>query len=353
MSDTALKSLRETVKRGSFDAAYYICGEDAFQKESATKQLVAAALEPAVKDFNLDVWKAQDLDAKSFDGVVSSMPMMSDRRVLVVRDVGALKKDARSAVERYLEKPSPDVLLLLVETHGGKTDRELARRSTLLEFASLAGDRVPRWITHYSSTELGTGITQEAAELLYGAVGNELHQIAAELDKLASFSNGREITEEAVAAVVGIRRGETMADLLDTVARRDVKKSLALIEHVLGQPKTSAVTIVMALSAQTAALAWGRAQLDEGLSRSRLQGEYFELLKQSGSVFMGGRPWGTAVRTWVSAIESWDQKSLERSLDALLTADITLKETRFSSEEQVLTTLVLAMCIGDGNRIAA
>ena len=353
MSDTALRSLRETVKRGSFDAAYYICGEDAFQKESAMKQLVTAALDPVVKDFNLDVWNAQDLDPKSFDGVVSSMPMMSDRRVLVVRDVGALKKDARSAVERYLEKPSPDVLLLLVETHGGKTDRELARRSTVLEFAALAGDRVPRWIAHYASTELGTQISQEAAELLYGAVGNELHQIAAELDKLASFSNGREITEEAVAAVVGIRRGETMADLLDAIARRDVKQSLTLIEHVLGQPKTSAVTIVMALSAQTAALAWGRAQLDEGLSLSRLQGEYFELLKQSGSVFMGGRPWGIAIRTWVSAIESWDLKSLQRSLDALLTADITLKESRFSSEEQVLTTLILAMCIGNGNRIAA
>jgi DNA polymerase-3 subunit delta len=353
MSDSALRSLREIVKLRFFDAAYYICGEDGFQKESATKQLVAAALDPAVKDFNLDVWKAQDLDARSFDAVVSSMPMMSDRRVLIVRDVGALKKDVRNAVDRYLDKPSPDVLLLLVETHGGKTDRELSRRTTVLEFASLAGDRVPRWITHYASTELSIQITQEAAELLYGATGNDLHQIAAELDKLASFSNNREITEEAVAEVVGVRRGETMPDLLDAVARRDVKKSLALIEHVLNQPKTSAVTIVMALSAQAAALAWGRAQRDEGLSLSRLQGEYFDLLKQSGSVFMGGRPWGTAVRTWVSAIEVWDRKSLERALDALLTADITLKETRFSSDEQVLTTLILAMCIGDGDRIAA
>ena len=353
MPDTALKSLRETVKRGSFDGAYYICGEDAFQKESAMRQLIAAALDPAVRDFNLDVWKAQDLDPKSFDGVVSSIPMMSDRRVLVVRDVGALKKDARSAVERYLEKPSPDVLLLLVEAHGGKTDKELTRRTTVLEFAPLAGERMPRWIAHYAITELGTPISEGAADLLYGAVGNDLHQIAAELDKLASYANGREITEEAIADVVGIRRGETMADLLDAVARRDVKKSLTLIEHVLSQPKASAVTIVMALSAQTAALAWGRAQLDEGSSRSRLQGEYFDLLKQSGSVFMGGRPWGTAIRAWVPAIESWDQKSLERALDALLTADITLKETRFSSEEQVLTTLVFAMCIGDGNRIAA
>src|SRR4029079_2989472 len=124
--------------------------------------------------------------------------------------------------------------------------------------------RVPRWIMHYASTELGTQITQEAAELLYGATGNDLHQIAAELDKLGSYSNSREITEEAVAEVVGIRRGETMPDLLDAVARRDVKKALALIQAVAHKPKTSAVTILMALSAQPAALAWGRGQRDEG-----------------------------------------------------------------------------------------
>jgi hypothetical protein len=44
---------------------------------------------------------------------------------------------------------------------------------------------------------------------------------------------------------------------------------------------------------------------------------------------------------------------LERAFDALLTADVMLKETRLSSEEQVLTTLILAMCAGDEHKIAA
>ena len=352
MSSAGLKTLTDALKRKSFDAAYYVCGEDDYQKEDAVRQLLEATLEPAMRDFNLDIRRAQDLDAKSFDAMVSSMPMMAERRVVVVRDAGALRKDARKVVERYLKAPAPDVLLLLVEAAGGKTDRGLAQLATPMEFDSLSADRVPRWISHHAKTELKASISHAAIDLLQAGVGNDLYQLAAELDKLASYSNGREITEEAVSAVVGVRRGETMADLLDAIARRDVKRALTLVDHVLTQPKASGVSIVMALATQTVALAWGRCRLDEGLSAGRLQGEYFDLLKQLGSVYTG-RPWGSAASAWASAINSWDHDALQNALEALLAADVILKETRFSSEEQVLTTLILAMCSGDEHRIAA
>ena len=64
MSKAALKSLSDIVKRRSFDPAYYICGEDDFQKEDAMKQLIGAAVDPAMRDFNLDVRRAQDVDPK-------------------------------------------------------------------------------------------------------------------------------------------------------------------------------------------------------------------------------------------------------------------------------------------------
>lgn len=352
MSNAALKTLRDALKRSSFERAYYICGEDDFQKEDAMKQLITAALDPAVKDFNLDVRRAQDVDARALEAVISSVPMMSERRVVVIRDVGSLRKDARKAVDRYLQSPSPDVLLLLVEAAGGKTDRDLARLATPLEFGLLTAERVSKWIAHHASTELNTEISIDAAELLQSAVGNDLYQLVAELDKLASYTGGRKITDEAITAVVGIRRGETMPDLLDAVARRDVKQSLNLVSHVVAQPKTTAVQVVMALSAQTVALAWGKARLEEGLPLGRLAGAYFELLKQAGSAYTG-RPWGTAATAWASTANSWDQQSLQRALAALLTADMMLKETRYSSEEQVLTTLILAICAGDEHKIAA
>lgn len=351
MSNVAAKTLTQILKRNSFEGAYYICGEDDFQKEGAMKKLIMAALDPTVRDFNLDVLRAQDVDPKSFDGIVSSMPMMAERRVVVVRDVSALRKEARKSVERFLGKPSPDVLLLLVESAGGKTDKDLMRLATVLEFQPLPADEVPEWITHWAK-ELGAEISPGAVELLQSAVGNDLHQLVMELDKLVSYANGGAITEEAVGAIVGVRRGETMTDLLDAIGRRNVIASLGLLDHVMSQPKTTAVQIVMLLSAQTVALAWGRAKLDEGLAPGRLQGEYFNLLKQSGSAYTG-RSWGTAATAWASAAGGWDRRSLERAVDALLTADVTLKETRLSSEEQVLTTLILAMCAGDEHKIAA
>lgn len=352
MSKAALKSLGEIVKRRSFDPAYYICGEDDFQKEDAMKQLIGAAIDPAMRDFNLDVRRAQDVDPKSLDALLSSIPMMAERRGVVIRDAGALKKDTRKTVEQYLGTPSPDILLLLVEATAGKTDKELARLATVLEFDVMTADRIPRWIAHYVTTNLKGAISIGAIDLLQAAVGNDLHQLVTELEKLASFANGREITEEAVSEVVGVRRGETMADLLDAIGRRDVKRALTLVDHVLAQPKASAVQIVMALATQTVALAWGRAKLDEGLPQGRLQNEYWELLKQSGSVFTG-RPWGNAIAAWASVAGSWETESLQRALDALLTADLTLKESRISSEEQVLTTLILAMCAGTEQKIAA
>ena len=65
MSPSSLKTLRDAIKRRSFDGAYYIIGEDEYQKDEAVRQLVEAAIEPAARDFNLDVRRGSELDAEA------------------------------------------------------------------------------------------------------------------------------------------------------------------------------------------------------------------------------------------------------------------------------------------------
>jgi DNA polymerase-3 subunit delta len=236
---------------------------------------------------------------------------------------------------------------------GNKEDSGLRSLSTTLSFDSLTGDRIPKWIAHQAGTIHNVGISSAAAELLQAAVGNDLYQLANELDKLASYVDGKssEISEDDVAAVVGVRRGETQSDLLDAVAERNVARALELIPHILAQPKTTAVSIVMAMSTQMLAISWGRAKLDEGLPRARLTQEYFDLLRETGA--FTGRPWGSAAAVWARAAERWSRESLDRALDSLLETDIALKESRVSSEEQLLATLVLSLCASDARSVAA
>lgn len=350
---SSLKTLRDTLKRRSFDGAYYIVGEDDYQKEDAVRQLIDAALDPAARDFNLDVRRAADLDGETLGVLLSTPPMMAERRVIVVREASALKKDARKVLDQYLTNPAPDTLLVLTAPQGSKIDSGLSGSTTVLQFDPLTGDRIPRWIAHKATSEFGVGISEPAIELLQAAVGSDLHQLAAELDKLASYVTGKsnEIGEEAVGAVVGVRRGETQSDLLDAVADRNVGRALELISHVLSQPKTTGVSIVMALSTQMLAISWGRARLDEGLPRARLAQEYFDLLRETGA--FTGRPWGSATAVWARAAERWNRESLDRAVNTLLEADIALKESRVSSEEQLLATVVLSLCANNENSAAA
>jgi DNA polymerase-3 subunit delta len=352
MSPSSLKTIRDAIKRRLFDGAYYIWGEDEYQKDNAVQQLVDAALDPGARDFNLDTRRSAEIDAESLGVLLSTPPMMSERRVIVLRDVGALKKDARKVLDEYLKRPAPDLLLLMAGAAGSKADTALPTLATSLQFDSLPGDKIPQWIDH-QATELGTRISERAAELLQAAVGSDLHQLAGELDKLASYIEGHdeEISEEAVAAVVGVRRGETPADLLDAVAERDAPLALGLISHVLSQPKTTGVSIVMALSTQMLAISWGRARLDEGLPRARLAQQYFDLLKETRA--LAGRPWGSATAVWARAADRWSSESLDRALDSLLEADVALKESRVSSEEQLLATVVLGLCAADERSAAA
>ena len=75
-----------------------------------------------------------------------------------------------------------------------------------------------------------------------------------------------------------------------------------------------------------------------------MENEFFALLKETGSSYTG-RSWGEAVRAWARALDAWSTSDLDAALATLLTADAALKETRVSSDEQLLQSLVLALCM--------
>jgi DNA polymerase-3 subunit delta len=253
-----------------------------------------------------------------------------------LRDAPSLKKEPKAVLERYLTHPASDTVLVMLVPAGGKPDKALSDRAVSVEIAPLSGDRLDDWITKRSAVT----ITPEASALLQDAIGNDLAQMSGELDKLASYVRGMGgeavIDEAAVGAVVGVTREETLGRLLDYVAARDAAGAIAVLPHVLAQPKTSAVTIIMALTTQTLALAYAVA------SGKRSAGDFFALLKDTGA--FPGRAWGEAVNAWVRAVPAWNLAALEGGITRLLAADVALKESRVSDDEQVLVSLILDLC---------
>src|SRR5215218_9231989 len=193
MASAGEKALHVALKKRVFDPVYYLFGEDDFLKEQATRELIDAAVEPTTRDFNLEIRRASELDTEALDALLSTPPMLAERRVVVLRDVDKLKKPARMLLDRYLTRPAHDTVLVLVSPTGVKADKTLSAHAMAVEYAPLTGDRLPRWVDHYAK-QLGRTITPEAATLLVEAAGGDLPQLAVELEKLASYT--RETIDE-------------------------------------------------------------------------------------------------------------------------------------------------------------
>jgi len=342
MSAQGLRDLRKAIVARAFEPAYLFHGDDEYRKEEAVRELIAGAVDAATRDFNFDLLRGPEVSPEQLASAVNTLPMMAERRVVVLRDVTALKKDARAVLEKYLAHPSRDTVLLLVAPAGAKLEKGLDRHTVSLAFPELREQEVMEWVVRHAQETHGATITDRAVTLLLEFVGTDTAQMASEVDKLASYTQGETIDEEAVAAVVGIRHGETLGDFLDRVAARDAAGALALVEHVLDLPKAGLVPIIMALGVQTLAIGWARQERDRGMAAQRLESEFFGLLKETGAYPM--RPWGEATKCWARNVARWDMTSVERALEALLAADRAAKETKLSSDAQILTTLVCALC---------
>ena len=90
--------------------------------------MIDAAVDPATRDFNYETLRGADLDAETLGSILGTPPMMADRRMVVIRDVNALKKDARAALDAYLKRPAPDLVLVLLAPSGVKAGQGAAHQ---------------------------------------------------------------------------------------------------------------------------------------------------------------------------------------------------------------------------------
>ncbi len=77
------RALQKAISSRQFAASYYISGEDEHRKDLLVHRLISAAVDPATKDFNLDMLRGAEADAQVLDSMLQTLPMMAERRVVV------------------------------------------------------------------------------------------------------------------------------------------------------------------------------------------------------------------------------------------------------------------------------
>ncbi len=345
MAALTLDALLRSLKKGAPvpEPVYLLHGDEDVLKDEAIRALVDSAV-GSNRDFNLDVRFAPDLTPESFHALVNTPPMMAERRAVVIRgveQVGKRKTKLRDEVVRYLGSPNPTTVLVLVVAAGEEADADLVRASAAVAVDALAAERVPRWLQHRATT-LGVTLAADATELLLKAVGSDLSTLSRELEKLASLAGGP-VTADDVSNLVGVRRDETVFDLVEAALERRAARAAQLVEPVLEQAGMSGVKILSLLGTHLVGTALARAERDRGVPAARLPDTIYRHL-QSVRPY-GMRSYKEEAARWTAWSGFWTARELGRALRAALAADNALKTATVSDDRGIVTQLVLGFAV--------
>ena len=343
MPAQAIDAFFRGLKKADPAGVYYFHGAEDVLKDEAVNALVDRVLDPSLRDFNLDQRSAAQLDPESLYALCATLPMMAERRVVILREVEGLKRKpkVRAGLLRYLARPSPETVLVLVQGSGEPTeDKELARAACSVACDALSPERVQKWLQRRAEA-LGLALEPAAAEHLVRSVGGELGPLLSELRKLASLPPGEPLTAQRVGEIVGIRHGETVFDWRDALFDGSTGRAVQLLGPLLDQPGSSAVKLVTMTGTTLVGVGIARSHYDRRLRGRALDDAVFDTIRRH-RVF-GLLSWTEEKARWVRWAAAWPAARVRDGFRAALAADMALKGTTISDELGILTDMVLRM----------
>lgn len=95
------------------DLLYLFIGQDYLSKAAQIIKLKTALLPKESRDFNLDTLYTKELNLKTLQEKLLSLPVKAQRRLLVIRQAHNLKEDARDFLLKYLDSGNKSTVIAL------------------------------------------------------------------------------------------------------------------------------------------------------------------------------------------------------------------------------------------------
>ena len=165
-----------------------------------------------------------------------SPSLFGGRRVLVLRSGQDARKDLVTALLAYAKNPDPEVQLLVLHLGGAKgkafADGLRAAGATVVPAAKLKGHRERVAFVRDEIRRAGGKCTDDAAEALIAAVGNDLRELAAACSQLVADTDGR-IGADTVARYYRGRAEVSGFTVADATMVGDVPAALEALRWAL------------------------------------------------------------------------------------------------------------------------
>lgn len=328
---SGLDRLKAQLKSGDLERLYFFYGEERFLRDHYLTSLQDKLLEGPTRDFNFHRLDADHVDLRELADAVDALPMMAQHSLVLVEDWELHKlpeADLEALAELLSDIPDYCTVVFLFDTVELKTDerkkklQEVIKLGLPVEFVHQSRRELNSWIRRHFKIH-GKEIGDRQCEYLSFLTGGDMTTLLGEIDKIAAYASGDEITEADIAAVVTPVLDAQVFDLTDAIAEGDYEKALVKLRTLL-QMQEEPIPLLAAIGGQLRRLMYAKVAIGAGRGESGVAA----LMKAAS----GRAPHPYVLQKTITMSRRVTEQFCARAITLCLETDASLKS--FSGDDQ-------------------
>lgn len=246
-----VKNVIKDIRNKNFLPVYFLMGEETYYIDKVTESLLENVLSEDEKSFNLDILYGKDTDANQIMSIARQFPLMSDYRLVVVKEAQEIKDIETLAV--YLNQIQPQTILVVnykykVIDKRKSLHKQLTKSDAfLLDSVKTKDHQVPAFLKNIVQSKKRT-IEAKATSMLVDFLGNNLTKIENEITKLCILvPEGEEITDVIIETNIGISKDYNNFEFIKAIASKDRLMAYRIAQYFVDNPKNNPPVVTVSL----------------------------------------------------------------------------------------------------------
>ena len=237
------EELKSSLKDKIFNA-YVISGSDAYLRDSAQKQIVRRCAS-VLPDFNVNIFNDENFDVDKILECAKSVPVMDERRVIVVADVSLQPGHVKKLTE-YLQKPNESCCFIFKNEKF--ENKQILSLCELVDCNTLSEKLLTQTVMQKISKNHAK-IENTALKLLLEYCNFDLLNLDNEIKKLCAYVGyDGVIKEKDVKELVHKHLEYSVFELNNFIAQKNAEKSFELLDALIAGKESPQNILVVLLS---------------------------------------------------------------------------------------------------------
>lgn len=279
-----LENIEQLVKSGNIKGCFAFCGPDENLIKEAIDSIINKSVDKSFMDLNLIRFDGTKVQFEDVLNACETMPFLSDKKVVVIYRAEFLgEKDDRESKKKfeelykYIGNLPPYCILVMYYVFTDDREKPSANMKKLEKVCSvikadkLKGDKLYKKVAA-AFEERGKSIDKVLLKFFCDNVENNMDIIKNEVDKLISYTEGREITKKDVVELLPQMNDEDIFDLVDFLSQKRPERAIDILNELIFRGENLAGILYMIVR-QFKLLYGIKLGLDEGKNKDILAKE--------------------------------------------------------------------------------